>query len=118
MAKKKKKARIPKKVAGVKIPKFVRKSDFLGTLLASDIGRDILANALTAAAGAAAAVILEHRDDIASAGKSAARESAKTGSVIGEAAQSAANAAMEVVSEATGAVLPIGDGKGKQASRH
>ena len=46
---------MPKKVAGVKVPKAMRQSKSLGTLLNSGLGREILADALIAAAGAAAA---------------------------------------------------------------
>lgn len=43
-----KKHRIPKKVAGVKVPKGLRKSKALRAMMSSDVGRDVLANALKA----------------------------------------------------------------------
>lgn len=49
---------IPKKVAGIKLPKKLRKSKILRGLLASTAGREILASALTAGAGAAAAALM------------------------------------------------------------
>ncbi|MHC2357707.1 hypothetical protein ACVMB3_007230 [Sinorhizobium meliloti] len=49
-----KKSRIPKKIAGVKVPKPLRKSKMLRSMMASDLARDVLAKALTAVPGAAA----------------------------------------------------------------
>ena len=46
-----KKNRIPKKIAGVKVPKALRRSKMLGYMVASDVGRDMLAKAVTAGAG-------------------------------------------------------------------
>src|SRR5215211_6183971 len=54
-----KKSGVPKKVAGVKVPKAVRQSKSLSTLLTSRLGREILADALIAAAGAVASVVSE-----------------------------------------------------------
>jgi hypothetical protein len=56
-AKSKKADALPKSIAGVKVPKAVRKSSALGTLFNSELGREILADALLAAAGAAAAAL-------------------------------------------------------------
>ena len=47
-----KKNAIPKRVAGFKIPKPIRKSSFLRSMLASKTGRDILGKALVAGAAA------------------------------------------------------------------
>ena len=52
---------LPKSVAGVKVPKAMRKSSALGTLFNSELGREILADALIAAAGAAAAALTRTR---------------------------------------------------------
>jgi hypothetical protein len=41
-----KKFKIPKKVAGYKVPKSVRKSRLLRAMLSNPMGRDILAKAL------------------------------------------------------------------------
>lgn len=55
MAKKKsKKASLPKRLAGVKIPKKVRKGR-LGALLASPLGQELLAGSVAVAGGALAA---------------------------------------------------------------
>ena len=56
-----KKSGVPKKLAGVKVPKAVRESKSLSTLLTSNLGREILADALIAAAGAAAAALTRTR---------------------------------------------------------
>lgn len=45
------KAKIPKRVAGVKVPKAVRKGP-IGQFLTSNLGKEVLAGALVAAAGA------------------------------------------------------------------
>jgi hypothetical protein len=100
------KNRIPKKVGGYKVPKAIRKSSVIRSLLASDIGRDVLANALTAGAGAAAAVLIEERKEIAGTTKKGARKGAKAIALASEAIRSAAHAATEVVREAADAALP------------
>ena len=63
---KKGKAKLPKQVAGVKVPKRLRKSgkSFAG-LFKSPLGREILADALVAAAGAAAAALVRNRPSAA-----------------------------------------------------
>jgi Pyruvate/2-oxoacid:ferredoxin oxidoreductase gamma subunit len=103
---KKKKNRVPKKIGGLKVPKFIRKSSLLSTLLASPLGRDILANAITAAAGAAAAVIIQDREQIADAAKQGLQKGGKVAGTITEAVKSAANAAMDTVADAARSVLP------------
>ncbi|ARO33977.1 hypothetical protein NXC14_PC00441 (plasmid) [Rhizobium sp. NXC14] len=100
------KTKIPKKIAGYKVPKAIRKNSILKTLLASPSGRDTLGKALIAGAGAAAAVLVEDRDDIAGAAKSSTRKSAKTLGVVGQAFHSAADAAIDVVREAASSALP------------
>ncbi|WP_426131890.1 hypothetical protein [Pararhizobium sp. PWRC1-1] len=100
------KNRIPKKVAGYKVPKGIRKSSVIRALLASDIGRDVLANALTAAAGAAAAVLIAQREEISDATKKGARKGARALGIAGEAIRDAAQAAMEVVRDAAHSALP------------
>jgi hypothetical protein len=111
-----KKNRIPKQVAGFKIPKSIRKSSFLKSMLASKTGRDILGKAVVAAAGAAAAVLAEERKDVADTGKKGARKGARAVSIAGDAIQSAAHAALDVVAEQTRNIIPTGkkkDGDGR-----
>ena len=101
-----KKLKVPKKVAGYKIPKSVRKSKILKDMLNNPLGRDVLANALTAGAGAAAAVLVENREEIAHSAKNGAKRGAAAASLVAEAAQSAANAMISVVRDAANTFLP------------
>ncbi|MFI0844457.1 hypothetical protein [Mesorhizobium sp. IMUNJ 23232] len=107
-----KKNALPKKIAGMKVPKAVRKSSMLRALLRSEVGRDILANAITAGAGAAAAVLVAERKEIGKAGKKGIRKGAGLFSLATEAVQSAANAALGVVAETAG-TFASGKKKGK-----
>jgi Pyruvate/2-oxoacid:ferredoxin oxidoreductase gamma subunit len=117
-----KKVRIPKRVFGAKVPKLLRKSKMMRSLLHSPLGRDMLANAITAAAAAAATVLVEERETIAEAGSRGAKKGARAMGIAGEAVQSAAAAAMQVVGEAARSVLPEQQPKrkdrGKAAVRH
>ncbi|WP_246826391.1 hypothetical protein [Rhizobium binae] len=99
-------AKIPKKIAGYKVPKGVRKNSILKTLLASPTGRDILGKALIAGAGAAAAVLIEDSDDIAGAAKSGTRKGTKALGLVGRAFHSATDAAVDVVRDAASSALP------------
>ena len=107
-----KKSAIPKQVAGFKIPKSIRKSTFLKSMLKSKTGRDILGKALLAAAGAAAAVLAEERKEVAETGKKGARKGGRALGIAGDAIQSAAHAAMDVVSEQTRNIIPTSKKKG------
>ncbi len=98
-----KKNRIPKKIAGVKVPKALRKSKLLGSMMASDVGRDVLAKALTAGAGAAAAVLINHPGDVGGTARKTTKKGAKALGLAGEAVQSGFSAALDVVKET---VLP------------
>lgn len=100
------KHRIPKRVVGYKVPKTIRKSKILAALIRSDIGRGILANALTAGAGAAAAVLLGEREQIADTAQKGARKSARAAAVASEAIGNAVHAAIEVIQESAHAALP------------
>lgn len=109
-----KKNSIPKKVAGFQVPKMIRKSKPLNAMLASKTGRDILGKALLAGAAAAAAVLAEEREDVASAGKKGAKKGARAVGIAGDAIQSAAHAAMGVVTDSARAHLPHQkDGQGQ-----
>ncbi|MBW9054943.1 hypothetical protein [Rhizobium mesosinicum] len=101
-----KKNRIPKKIAGYKIPKAIRKSATIRGLLASDIGRGILANALTAAAGAAATVLLAESDEISDAAGKGARKGKRALGIAGSAMSSAADAAIDVIKDSARDALP------------
>ncbi|MBW9065714.1 hypothetical protein JNB71_20630 [Rhizobium herbae] len=97
---------IPKKVAGYKVPKAIRKSSVIRSLLGSDLGRDVLANALTAGAGAAAAILIGEREEIVDATKKGARKGARAMGLATDAIRGAAQAATEVVREAADTALP------------
>ncbi|MDE3812574.1 hypothetical protein I7I49_20230 [Sinorhizobium meliloti] len=92
-----KKNRIPKKIAGVKVPKPLRKSKMLRALLDNGGGRDVLAHALTAGASAAAAILINGREELTETSKAASRKGAKAIGTAGEALQAAFSAGMEVV---------------------
>ena len=109
-----KKNAIPKKVAGFKVPKTIRKSKPLKAMLFSKTGRDILAKALVAGAAAAAAVLAEEREDIAKVGKKGIRKGSRAVGIAGDALQSAAHAAMGVVTESVRSALPEDNGQKKK----
>jgi hypothetical protein len=96
---------LPKTVAGVKVPKAVRKSSSIGTLLSSGLGREILADALVAAAGAAAAALTRTRA-AREAGSAVADAGSTAASATGDAVQTAAGAVASVVTEAARTFLP------------
>ncbi|SEH87156.1 hypothetical protein SAMN05216228_1010165 [Rhizobium tibeticum] len=100
------KNKVPKKIAGYKVPRAIRKSTVIKTLLASEIGRGILANALTAAAGAAATVLVAERGEIADATGKGARKGKRALNIAGAAMGEAAHAAMDVVRSAAHDALP------------
>lgn len=124
--KKAKKANVgPKAVAGVKVPKAARSSlGSLTTLFNSELGREILADALIAAAGAAAAALTRTRTAKA-AGQAVANAGADAASASGDALQTAAGAVATVVTEAARTFLPPslvgedgGDKRKKQGFAH
>ena len=90
----KKKVKIPKDVMGMKIPKSVRKSSVINSLLASKAGRQMMAAALTAAATAAAGVLMAERKEVAHAGEKGAKKTAKGAGIVVEALEQAFRAAM------------------------
>jgi hypothetical protein len=101
------KNRIPKKIVGFKIPRMIRKNAVLKALLASPTGRKILGEALVAGAAAAAAVLAASRsDDIAGAGKGAAKRGRKAGNLATRAVKDAAGAMVGVISDAASSIMP------------
>jgi hypothetical protein len=102
-----KKNRIPKKVAGFKIPKMIRKSPVVSGLLASDTGRKVLADALMAGAAAAVAVLAaDNKGAIAEAGEDAAKGSVKAGGIVKDVVKGVSSAMAEVIGDAARAVIP------------
>jgi hypothetical protein len=104
-AKSKSKKAVPKTIAGMKIPKSVRKMPALGTLLNSTLGREILADALIAAAGAAAAALTRTRP-VKEVGAAVADAGSEAATATRESVQTAAGAVAEVVTEAARNILP------------
>ncbi|MBD9375594.1 hypothetical protein IB238_23580 [Rhizobium sp. ARZ01] len=101
-----KKTNIPKKIAGLKVPKSIRKSPLLTGLIRSKVGRELLAKALTAGAAAAAAVLIEERKPVADAAKKGASKGGKAVRLAGHALESGAGAAVEVIRDAASSALP------------
>ena len=86
--------KIPKEVMGMKIPKSIRNSSVIRSLLENKAGRKMMATALTAAATAAAGVLLAERKDVAHAAEKGAKKTAKGAGIVGEAMEAAFRAAM------------------------
>ena len=111
------KVKIPKTVAGFKVPKQIRKSSVVRSLLSSRTGREIAGRALIAGAGAAAAALVAERSDIADASKAAGRKGKRSLARVGEAAESGVGAAYDVVAEAARSFLPSRDDPGPAGRR-
>lgn len=77
MAKKKSKSQTD--ILGFKLPKSLRKAGWLDDLLQSEVGRTILAEALVAAAGAAAAALARYGAE-SETGEKVKKAAVKTGS--------------------------------------
>ena len=103
------KMKIPKRIAGFKGPKQIRKSALLRGLLASKAGREIAGRALIAGATAAAAALVVEREEVVDATRKGARKGGRTLGLLGGAAKSAVDAAIEVVTDAARAMLPEKD---------
>ena len=87
------KVKVPKTVGGLKIPKSLRKSGAITMFLNNDLGRNILADVLIAAAGAAAAALVQHRPtgaQVAHAGEAALDTGQRAVSGTADAVQTAA----------------------------
>lgn len=105
-----KKSKGPKKIAGVKVPKTVRKSA-ITTLFESELGRQILADALIAAAGAAAAALVKNRpsaQQVAHAGGAVVDAGADAAAATRDTVHSAAGGVAHLVTEAAQHILPSG----------
>ncbi|GGE51205.1 hypothetical protein GCM10007276_30320 [Agaricicola taiwanensis] len=115
-----KKNKIPKNIAGIRVPKQVRKSPILRMLMSSPTGRRILADALVAGATAAAGVLARSKQDkIADAGGDMVKSGKRVGNIVVEAMQDAAGAMTHVIGDAARDLLPeeVMDPKGKAGRR-
>ncbi|MCO6425507.1 hypothetical protein [Sinorhizobium meliloti] len=72
-------------IAGVKVLKPLRESQMLKSMMASDLGRNVLAKALTAGEGAAAAVLADRGDAVGETARTATKKGTKALDVAGEA---------------------------------
>jgi 2-keto-4-pentenoate hydratase/2-oxohepta-3-ene-1,7-dioic acid hydratase in catechol pathway len=106
MAKRAKAKKLPKSIAGVKIPKTLRKgSGNLAALIESPTARAIAADALIAIAGVLAGNDRSRRA-VAGAGVDAAEAGANAAGRTGDAVRGAAEIATGLVAEAARQVLP------------
>jgi hypothetical protein len=94
----------PKEVAGAKLPKALRSSSLM-SMFNSDLGREILADALIAAAGAAAAALTRNRT-AKQVGGTVKDAGSKAASTTSEVMQTAAGAVAGVVADAARNLLP------------
>ena len=99
----KNKVKVPKKVGRVKTPKALRKSGVVEGFLNNPLGRDILAGALVAAAGAAVSALARHRpsaSQVAEAGSATlatgGRAAKATADTVGDAVSTLSRAMTEV----------------------
>jgi hypothetical protein len=92
-----KKNRIPRKIAGVKIPKALRKKSLIKSLLGSPTGRQVIADALQAAAGAAAVALVATR----------AAGGTKTGAATAHPGEDGAQVAKRALKSAAGALTDV-----------
>jgi hypothetical protein len=115
------KTKVPKKVAGVKVPKGLRNSDLVEAILQSDAARTILANMLIAAAGAAAAVLTQKvtptAEQMAHAGEAVLDSSSKAASASADVAGSVVNTIGHVVAGAASSLLSKKPGPEEEKKR-
>jgi Pyruvate/2-oxoacid:ferredoxin oxidoreductase gamma subunit len=97
---------LPKRIAGVKVPKALRRSRLIDSLLRNPAGRKIVADALIAGATAAATVLVEHREAVADAGAAGRRRGRRVLSLASAAIEQAAEAMADVVASAARTMLP------------
>jgi hypothetical protein len=113
------KSALPKRVAGIKVPKRLRKSRLLRSLLGNSLGRQVVADALVAGAGAAGTVLMRERKEVAHAAGAGVRKGTKRLALVTEALEEAVEAMMDVVSDAARAMLADGGGReDKERRRH
>ena len=113
----KNKVKVPKTVGGWKIPKSLRKSGAVTMFLNNDLGRNILADVLVAAAGAAATALAQHRPtgaQVAHAGEAALDTGQRAVSGTADAVQGAAGTLGGVFTEVVRSIFPS-DGTTKKS---
>ena len=104
-----KKHDLPKKVLGMKVPEAMRDLGWLQDFLESDLGRQVIAQALVAAAAAASAALVGTQTEAGvKAGKTMKKAGKKGKHLVRDMAQSAAIAAVEVIGQAATSMLTPG----------
>ena len=119
------KGKVPKNIAGVKVPKALRTA-VAGSLLDNPRTREILADVIMAAAGAAAAALVRNRPSgrqVAAAGEAVVDAGAGAATATRDVAHSAAGLVTDVVAEAARHILPASltgttdEARGKSTSK-
>jgi hypothetical protein len=101
-----KKYQLPKRLLGVKIPKALRNLDWATRFLESEVGRQILADALVAAAAAASAALVGTQTEVgAKAGKKLSKAKNKGAHFLSNAVNDATNAVTDVIGNAARSML-------------
>ncbi len=91
--------KLPKKIGGVKVPRHLRKSSrSLAGFLASPLGRELAAAALTAMAGVLAGN-KQAREAVADTGRDMAHTGGKAAGAAGSVARTVAEAAIRAVAD-------------------
>ena len=111
------KPKLPKRIAGFKVPKGLRKSKMVKGMLGSDLGRQIVADAIVAGAGAAAVVLVRERDEVADATAMEAKKGAHALGLLAEAVESGVDAAIASVTDAVRKSLPGNDKRKRRGHR-
>jgi hypothetical protein len=106
-----KKIKLPKRILGLRIPKALRRSKTIEAILSSPLGREIVAGALVAAAGAMATALVENREDLARAGKKGGRTAAGVADLSRRTLKSGARAFSEEIGSAIHKIIPFDDPK-------
>ncbi|QRM28329.1 hypothetical protein [Microvirga sp. VF16] len=118
------KIKLPKTIAGMKVPKPLRKSAAVTSFLNDPVGRAVLADALIAAAGAAAATLAQHRPSgaqVAQAGETVVDRGGRAGTASADTVRSAVGSLGSIASEVVQSILHSGDrkaSKGKRNKKH
>jgi hypothetical protein len=115
------KTKVPKKVAGVKLPKTLRHSALVEAILQNDTARHLLADALIAAAGAAAAVLTRKvaptTEQVAAAGEAVADTGIKAASATADLANGLVGTLGHAATAVASSLLPDGTGESKKKKR-
>jgi hypothetical protein len=112
------KTKLPKSVLGVKLPKTLRKSRSIKTLLNNPMGRDILAGAIVAGASAAATALARHRpsaEQLENAGEAVMDAGSDAAVVTRDAVEEAASALAGSITSLVTRVQSDGSSAQKQA---